>query len=241
VSLGQLGLFNVGTQFAMVLGLVLGGVGLAFTPLFYETIRLENGPHMLARFGLLYISCALGLGLVVSVFSRDAIRLLTQPEFYDAYRVVPILTATQALTAFWHLAVNPLMFKQRTGLLAGLVAVAAAISFGLNLWLVPDFGIIGAALSAMAANVVLNVMVFAVSIRVYRVPYNYGQMALIVTGAIGVYLAAGFVPARDVSVSIAAKAFILALYPALLFRLGVLDKTSLSRIWHWKTNELLDR
>src|SRR5207244_3720184 len=101
--------FNVGNQFSMILGFVLGATGLAFTPIFYETVRVPEGPRLLARFGVIYVAVTLGLGLALAVLSREVLEILTQPRYHDAYRVIPFLTATQALTSFWHLAVNPLM------------------------------------------------------------------------------------------------------------------------------------
>ena len=230
VGLAELGLFNIGSQFAMILGFVLGAIGLALTPLFYEAARLDDAPEVLARFGLRYIACTLGLGLIVSVFSREAIQVFTQPAFHSAYHVVPILTATHALTGVWHLVVFPVMLKRKTGTLAGIMAVVAGLTFGLNLWLIPSYGIIGAALSPLIANLLLNLMVFSVSIRLYRIPYNYGRMGLVLLAAIGVYLAADWVATNDLVISMVAKTLILAVYPGLLFRLGIVDRSNLSGI-----------
>jgi O-antigen/teichoic acid export membrane protein len=227
VGLGQLGLFNIGSQFAMILGFVLGAIGLALTPLFYETARLDHAPELLARFGLLYIACTLGLGLIVSVFSREAIQLFTQPAFHDAYEVVPVLTATQALTGVWQLIAPPVMLKQKTGTLAVIVTVVACLSFGLNMWLIPAYGIMGAALSPFIANVLLNLMVFVVSIRLYPVPYNYRRLGLVLLSAIGVYFAADWVATNHLVMSLVTKTLIIGIYPGLLLWFGILDRSNL--------------
>jgi len=221
VSLDQLGLFNIASQFAMILGYLLNGVGLAFTPLFYETVRMPDGARTLARFGLIYIAAAFGLGLLLAVFSKDAIDLMTQPRFHGAYRVVPILTATQALTSFWHLIVNPLMLKKRTGSLMGIMLGSAVVSIGLNVWLVPKYGIVGAALAALAGNVMLNVITSRFSIRAFPVPYDYQRIAIVTISAVTLCVAAltrsGF----------AARVAVVSLYPALLWASGVVDRTQL--------------
>lgn len=233
VSLGELGLFNLGYQFAMILGLVLGAIGLAFTPIFYETVKRAEGPHLLARFGVFYIAGTLGLGLIISVFSKVAIQIMTQPAYHLAYRVVPILTATQCLKCIWHLIVNPLFLKKKTSYLAGLMTVAAGLSISLNFWLVPRYGITGAALAPFLANLFLTAAVFAISIRLYPVPYPYKHISLTFLSALLVYFASGLVGSQNELLSISLKAIILGLYPALLLALGIVEIADLRRGFAW--------
>jgi O-antigen/teichoic acid export membrane protein len=230
VNLGELGLFNVGNQFAMILGFVLGATGLAFTPIFYETVKVDEGPRLLARFGVIYVAVAVGIGLSIAVLSREALQILTQPRYHAAYRVIPLLTATQALTSFWHLAVNPLMLKRKTVHLTALMIISAAISVGLNLYLIPRYGILGAAASPLLANIFLNGAVFLFSIQLYPVPYNYMHFALVIVLALLIFFAAATVTAGNVVVLFGVRALILGLYPALLLAFGVIQTSDVRRI-----------
>src|SRR5258708_3937576 len=73
----ELELFTMAAQFASIIALALTAVGLAYTPLFYETAKLSDGPQLLARFGQFYLAGTLALGLGVSVFSREVIQVMT--------------------------------------------------------------------------------------------------------------------------------------------------------------------
>ncbi len=224
ISLDQLGLFNLASQFSMILTYLLSGVGLAFAPLFYETVKMPGGKAVLARFGVLYIAAAAGFTLAVAVFSGPAIRLLTQPRFHDSARIVPILALTQALTAFWQLIVYPVMLKERTSWLMILVLISAAISIGLNFWLVPVFGVIGAALASLGGNLVLNAIVFLLSRRVYPVPYDYRRMGIALIVALALYLPASASP------SIPLRLVLVAVYPVLLLAFGVVSREQIRRL-----------
>jgi len=230
VNLTELGLFNIGNQFSMILGFALGAMGLAFTPIFYETAKMDNGPSLLARFGLIYVAVTMGLGLGIAVFSREALDILTQPQYHTAYRVVPFLTATQALNSFWHLTMSPLMLKKKTIYLTGLMIAAAVLSVGLNLYLIPRFGVVGAAASPLIANLFLNAAVFLFSIRLYPVPYNYRHFALVVAVAVLVFTGAYTVTINNFLASIGVRLLILGLYPALLMAFGVIQTSDLRRI-----------
>lgn len=230
VNLSELGLFNVGNQFSMILGFVLGASGLAFTPIFYETVKVEEGPRLLARFGVIYVAVTAGIGLSIAVLSREALQILTQPRYHTAYRVIPLLTATQTMTSFWHLVVNPLMLRRKTMYLTILMVLSAALSVCLNLYLIPRYGIVGAAASPLVANVFLNAAVFLFSIRLYPVPYNYVHFALVVAFALLIFAAAGTVTAGNPFVSFGIRTVILGLYPALLLVFGVIKISDLRRL-----------
>ena len=229
VNLAQLGLFNVGSQFAMLLGLLLGAVGMAYTPLFYQTARTERAPATLARFGLLYFAGTTGVALVISAFSQEVVRGVTQPEFHPAFIVVPILTVTQALTCVWHLIIGPLMLKKKTFVIMNLTILSALVSVGSSLWLIPRYGIIGAALSPLIANLVLNASAFAISIRLYPVPYKYSQFAVIAGTAFILYFLAVQAGFADALLSLAAKCVVLSVYPAILFGTGIVRLSHLRR------------
>lgn len=230
INLSELGLFNIGNQFAMILGFVLGATGLAFTPIFYETVKVEEGPRLLARFGVIYVAVTVGIGLAIAVLSRDALQVLTQARYHTAYRVIPLLTAAQALTSFWHLAVNPLMLKKKSLHLTVLMIISAALSVVLNLSLIPRYGIVGAAASPLLANMFLNAAVFLFSIRLYPVPYNYRHFALVVVLALLIFVAAAMVTADNAFILFGVRIILLGLYPALLLACGVIQISDVRRI-----------
>jgi O-antigen/teichoic acid export membrane protein len=144
--------------------------------------------------------------------------------------VIPLLTATQTMTSFWHLAVNPLMLRRKTMYLTVLMVLSAALSVGLNLYLIPRYGIVGAAASPLLANVFLNAAVFLFSIRLYPVPYNYAHFALVLAFALLIFAASGTVTAGNPFVSFGIRTVILGLYPALLFAFGVIKISDFRRL-----------
>lgn len=227
LSVADLGRFNAASQLALGLGFALNAVGLAYSPLFYETARTESGRSQLARFGLLYLAVTVGLALALAVFAREALEILTDSRYHSAYRVIPVLAATQCLTCVWHMIANPLFLKRKTTVLAGAMLASAALSLGLNLQLVPVLGLMGAALAPLGAGLFLNAVVAVVSLRVYPVPYDFRRGALVLLAAAVIFAAARFVPPEPAVLSVALRALILGLYPLLFIPLGLVDRTGL--------------
>jgi O-antigen/teichoic acid export membrane protein len=239
LSVADLGRFSAASQLALGLGFVLNAVGLAYSPLFYETARLDSGRVQLARFALVYLAGTLGLALALAVFAREALQLLTAPRYHSAYRLVPILAATQCLTCVWQLVANPLFLQRRTSVLAAVMLASAGFSLGLNLWLVPRLGLAGAALASLGAGLFLNAVVGAISLALYPVPYDYRRIGLLLLLAAGTYAATRLVPSEPALLSIPLRALVLALYPLLFVPLGLVERASVQQGFLWLRHQVL--
>ena len=122
--------------------------------------------------------------------SKEALVVFADGAYRDSYVVVPALMATQVLTCLWHLFVNPLLFRNKTGYLPLVMGAAAVLSVSLNVLMIPRWGIVGAAWAVFAANAFVNGTVGALSLRWYPIPYRTGQMVIATVGAIITFLAA---------------------------------------------------
>ena len=65
---------------------------------------------------------------------------------------------------------------------AAATVAAVVVNIGLNLWLVPEEGIVGAAIALVASYVVVLVLMYVFSQRLFQVPYEWRRLALLVGG-----------------------------------------------------------
>jgi O-antigen/teichoic acid export membrane protein len=64
---------------------------------------------------------------------------------------------------------------RKTWLAAVFTAVAAVVNFVLNLFLIPLYGAIGAAISTLVAYFVMALLAYLVNQRIYPVPFEVGR------------------------------------------------------------------
>jgi O-antigen/teichoic acid export membrane protein len=98
---------------------------------------------------LLAAATVVGTG-IVTLFARDVSVLVLGPA-YTGHAIMPIVFAGHML---WHIAAyahKPLEFGRRTRTMMTVAAAAAALNLGLNLLLVPRYGIMAAAWTTLAA------------------------------------------------------------------------------------------
>jgi O-antigen/teichoic acid export membrane protein len=81
----------------------------------------------------------------------------------------------------------------RTSVLAITMGIAALVSILLNFWLIPDFGILGAAMATAFGYMTALIGVYIVAQRLAPIPYHPGKLILtLLTAAAGIAAASIF-------------------------------------------------
>lgn len=223
VGVAELGVYNVAAQIALIVGFAVNAVGLAFTPIYYQTMATESGPDRIAEFGRRYWAATLALALAVALLAPDLVRLLTTPKYAAAAALVPILVVPQALIAIWQMVVHSFFLKHKTHNLAGLTLLSGAASFGLNAWLVPRWGVVGAALAQVLVHSLMTGGAVYLSRRLVRVPFEVTSMLAASGGAVALYALVGGVTGEGSSpVVLTIRIASVAAYVAALYVTGVL-------------------
>jgi O-antigen/teichoic acid export membrane protein len=92
-------------------------------------------------------------GLIL--LSRPIATVLFDPSFYEAWQYIPVLLLATALSALSNFAASVYMVERR-GLATMVTAViGAALNVGLNFWLIPSRGPMGAAVATLVSYLVV--------------------------------------------------------------------------------------
>jgi O-antigen/teichoic acid export membrane protein len=181
-TLDVIGIYNVGYQFGSILDLVLAAAATAWTPIFFRINSEQPEPaarDAVARLTSLFSAAIVFLGLAFGVTAPVALHLVVGARFTGAGVFVPYLAATAVAHGLYFLVVAGIFWSARTGLLALATATAGAVNIGANVLLIPSHQGIGAALATLIAFGVLMVLAAVVSVRVFRVPYEWDRLGLL--------------------------------------------------------------
>src|SRR5205823_14357546 len=104
---------------------------------------------------------------------------------------------------------------RRTQLNWVVTGAGAVVNVALNFWLVPRWGMVGAAVSTAVSYVVLFVGMTLYAQRVYPVPYQWRRVVTSVSAAVGLTVAA-----RAAHLPLAPSFLLVLAYPLVLALLG---------------------
>lgn len=107
----------------------------------------------------LYAWFATGPVVFMIVYGADFMRWIAGPAYHEAAPLVGIVSGSMWLGGFASYLNRHLELEKRFGLLSGIRMAGALVNLGLNIVLVPMFGMMGAAWATLA-NRLLNTVVF---------------------------------------------------------------------------------
>lgn len=213
------GIYSLAYKFAFV----LSSFGSAPFRLVWEPQRFEIAKRADAqeiyRRVFLYLNITLGMvALGIALFAGDVLRIMADPEFLPARRVVPLVVCAQILFVWVAYANLGLFLENRTQVL-GKIAVASVIAVMLlNLGMVPRWGVYGAAAATLTAYAGRFLLVYMGSQRAYRIDYGWQRIGLLYLVFGGMYLVRQAFDPLPVLVSVGVNLALVAGVTAFIYR-----------------------
>jgi O-antigen/teichoic acid export membrane protein len=213
-DVSEVGLYSLGSRVASAILLLLTAFRAAW-PAFAYSIDDDDEAKRSYAYVLTYLLlvaswAALALGLL----SPWIVRFLATPEFYESSEVVaPLAFAAVAFGGFIVVSIG-LGRTKRTQFNWVVTGAAAAVSVALNLLLIPDYGMMGAAISSVVAFTVMFVGITWWSQRVFPVPYQWRRVVTVVGCAVVLTIVG-----KALGVPLAVAIGLVAVYPLCLWPL----------------------
>ncbi len=228
-GLAAAGLYSLAVKFAQGVNVLVRGFQLAWPPLAYSIRDDGEARRAYATVVTLFVA---GCAFVVTgmwLFSRWIVRALAAPQFFDSYEAVGLISTAVTLYAVYMVLVVILGRTGRTefNLPAALAALAANVV--LNLLLVPPLGIVGAGLALVASYVVVLALMYVFTQRLFPVPYQWGRLTRVVLTAAVLVGAGELLMPTSGAPGLLGRIVLFAAYPLLLFVSGFF--TPGERVW----------
>jgi len=212
----EVGVYSVAIKIASIITFLMIAFRTAW-PAFAYSIEDDGQARRAYSFVLTYLLAfvtwaALGLGALAPWW----VRLLTsRPGYLRAEKGVAPLAFAFALYAGYTVLAIGSGRARRTQLNWVVTGVGAAVNVGLNFWLVPAYGMVGAAVATLVSYGVLMAGMTLYAQSVYPVPYQWRRVVTVL-GAGALLVVAARVPHLPL-----APSFVLVLvYPFALAALG---------------------
>jgi len=178
VSLDALGVYSVGYSFAMVMSIAMGAFATAWPPYFMSYLnKLDEARIVFSRVLTYYL---MGFGSLIVLFffaAKPVVLLMTAPTFHEAHLVVGLVAAAYMLKGCYMIVLPGIYFAEKLHKQSAVEWIAAIINIGLNLWLIPHLGIVGAALATFISYLSLPIFAWLVARHYLAVDYEWQRLA----------------------------------------------------------------
>jgi O-antigen/teichoic acid export membrane protein len=222
VSLTELGLYSLGYQLASLLTLAVTAINFAWTPYMYGVVeaRPETAATELGKMTTYYGAVLCGLALGLALLGGDALRILTEPEYHSAERVVPLTVLGLFFCGLYFVPANLLFLKSRTGLIPLVTIAAGAVNVTVLILLAPRMGILAGAWATAAGYGCMLVFVWIAARSTFPLRYEYGRLLMLMGTAMVIFLADHALALPDTATGAAVRAMLWLIFPLALFSMG---------------------
>jgi O-antigen/teichoic acid export membrane protein len=193
--LTEVGQYSLANKISSAMVLLFTAFQIAW-PAFAYSIEDETAAKRAYSYVLTYLMfIAAWAAIALSLFAHWIVHLLAhKPGYWPADSAIPALAYSSVFYAGFTVVTIATGRTRRTQFNWVAAAIAAALNFTLNLWLIPAYGMLGAAYATLAAYALLMVVRTWNAQKMYPVAYQWRRVAVLLLAAGGLTLVGELLP-----------------------------------------------
>jgi O-antigen/teichoic acid export membrane protein len=173
LGLGALGIYVVGQQIGMSISMLQNAFTQAWTPFLFANLAAgdDASKSRLVRSSYLFSLFLLGSVGVLYAVTPLIFDIFIARQYHGAKDVTVLIGLGFAVTGMYKMAVGYIFYERKTYLLSAIAVVNVCVSVSLNYFLVPLFGVMGAAYSLVFSMFTVFLIAWFVAARIHPMPW----------------------------------------------------------------------
>lgn len=247
-SLEEVGIYSLGFRIANTTKVFfINSVNSAISPLIFKVMNQDNHKRIYSKIMTYYTFGVVCFILPLSVFSKEIVSLVASNDDYlISFQIIPILSISAVFGMLVRIGSIGLRIKKKTGILSVIVVGASIINIFINILLIPYFGANGAAIATLFSQLLLFILIYSITQKIYFIPYELKKIFLqIFLGAIIIGICLIF-NSMNIFFRLPLKIILIITFPFILYFFNFYEPIELVRLkqswrkWrnplNWKKN-----
>lgn len=219
------GIYGAAYKLAMVMALAVGAFRFAWHPFFLSIADKETARTVFSRVLSYYLLASGWIYLAITYFVHDIVSVpipfvggfLIAREYQEGVNLVPVIMLAYLIYGVYVNFIVGIYIKKKSKHLLYITGIAASTNIVLNYLLIPEYGMMGAAVATVCAYAVMTLILFVVTRKFYPVDYEYKRLLHICIVAALLFILQSFLPEGG---SLISKSALLISYPFILLISG---------------------
>ena len=173
------GLFTVGYQIGMMMGIVVTAFNKAWSPYLYKKLSAKptlNEKVKIVKFTYLYFIGIIVLIIILNFIADLIFRYMLDASFAKSQDFVIYILIAYGFSGMYFMVGNYILYEKRTKLLAMITSSVAIVHIMLSYLFIQIYGAIGVAYSSVMSFGVTFILVFIFSNKVYPMPWRFWKV-----------------------------------------------------------------
>ncbi|MBS4012622.1 MAG: polysaccharide biosynthesis C-terminal domain-containing protein [Bacteroidetes bacterium] len=188
IAMQHVGIYGACFKIAIIMAIFIQAFRFAAEPFFFSNSEKKEAPELYANVMKYFVFACLVIFLGIMLF-MDVVQHFIGREYREGLDVVPVLLMGKMFLGIYF---NLSIWYKITGQTkygAIFTIVGAAITIGLNIWLIPIYGYFGSAWVQLICYFSMTVMCLYFGQKYFKVPYPWGKIFFMIALALIIYFA----------------------------------------------------
>lgn len=172
-----LGVYSVPFSLCGILTIIYGALNTAWVPFYYDLKRQEKIKEILSHSSR-YIKFYTLISVAFIMLSFDVFKFMAPPDYYSGMKIIPLFVLSNFFGFLYLFPVNFEFYKRKTTLIPIATITAALINIGINWLLIPNYGILGAAIGTLIAHILLYLFHEIMARKIGSSEYEYRKSSM---------------------------------------------------------------
>lgn len=177
-----LGIFALAQKGAALVVIASAALKSAWLPYAFSISGQDKNKEIYSYVFSAYLKVMALIVASLIIFSRELILVLATKEYLSAMTIMGLLGITSALQGLVYILNTGILISGKTKyyMIASLMALVVTLVAGVVL--IPVWGVTGAAMVHLAAQIVMVGMIYKIAGRLYKIDYQIGYLGLFIVG-----------------------------------------------------------
>lgn len=173
----DVGYYALAYKFGYLISLLLvTPFQLAWPTVSFSLAKNKEAKKIYAKVLTYFLFVSFFVGFLITIFSKNLIPIISKTEYLKALDVIPWVAFAYVLLGVHFIIVVGLHIKNKSKYYPILIIIPGLMNLGLNFFVIPRFGIIGAGMSTFISFLVLAILTVLIVDKYYHFEYETSRL-----------------------------------------------------------------
>jgi len=230
-SIAETGIYSLGYRFgAIPNNFISGPFNQIWQPRRFELYKQEDSEYVFGKIFTYFLFSMFFVGLGISILTKDVLMIMADPQFWSAYKIVPIIVLATTIFSFHYHFNMGILISKKTKYLFYINFSNGIIVLLLNFLLIKPFGIWGAAYATLLAFIYKVSLTYYFSSKYYKVYFEFARLGKLIVVAAFIYGISLLFNFNNIYLNFFIKTILIFTYPLFLYFIGFFTRDEISKV-----------
>jgi O-antigen/teichoic acid export membrane protein len=181
-----LGLYSANYKFGSILLFLVIAFRTAWQPFFLKLAEQKDAKEIYSRVMTYFVLMAVVIVVYVSFLIEYLVKIplpgsitLLGKAYWPGIKIIPLILTSYLLYGIYVNLTVGIYIRKKAQLMIIFTGLAALVNIGSNFYLMPNFGIMGAATATLLSYLVMAITIFIANQKIYSVAYDYKRLVFL--------------------------------------------------------------